>query len=213
MKKIVLFILILLIFNACNNNNSQRKALPKLLKTENRGCSSIEAQKFSTLDSLLNYYYSSDAYKDSFELNLWLGTFYYYHGHYDSSMYYYQKSKNIDSSNAYVQYDIALAYCELNRFDDALNSINTTISLCGGNWEHFNSKCYILGELNRCDEAIVAGQISLKLNPENIKIYGNLLRCYDKLAEGDSVIKYVNIVDAKFGKTSDWMKKLKSKYE
>lgn len=214
MKHWTIIILTIFLF-ACNSGETKTKDYPSLkryVQMDNRSCDGDEAKKFPTEDSLLENFYAHSTYKDSFELNLRLGAFYYYKKKYDSSLTYYLKAKNIDSSMANIHFDIALTYCELKNFNDALISIDKALDICGDKWSYLNSKCYILGNLDNCEEAIKVGRISYNMNPENKKIYGNLVICYYKLGQKDSVKKYIDLAIVKFNMTPGQATKLKQKY-
>ncbi|HBG70297.1 MAG: hypothetical protein A2W93_11875 [Bacteroidetes bacterium GWF2_43_63] len=211
--KLWAIILLTIFLIACNNSKTKEyPPLERYVHTDNRTCNSGEAEKFSTLDSMLSDFYTNSQYKDSFELNLRLGAFYYYKKNYDSSLIYNFKAKDINPSEPKVHFNIALDYCELNKWNDALNSINKAIEICGDKWEYLNSKCYILGKLDSCEEAINVGLISYKMNPENTKIYGNLLSCFDKLGQRDSVRKFLDIAIDKFDFSSEVSDNMKRKY-
>jgi Flp pilus assembly protein TadD, contains TPR repeats len=209
-------IIILTIFiYACESGGLKENDYPSLkryVEVDNRSCDNIDAVKFQTIDSLLDYFYETAYYKDSFELNLRIGAFYYYKKQYDSSLTYYLKAKNIDSSLANIHFDIALAYSSMKRFDEALISINKALDICGPKWSYLNSKCYILSNLGAYEEAIKAGLISYNLNPENEKIYGNLLNCFDKIGERDSIRKYVDLAIINLNVPPERATKLKQQY-
>lgn len=199
-------------FLSCNDGKNKRPSLPRLIPKNERSCEKIEADTFSNLNDLLQDFYTTSFYKDSFELNLRFGAYYYYHQAYDSSLYYYLKAKQIDSADSKLHFNISLTLTELKKFDEALNSINKAIDICGPNWFLLNSKCYILWKLNKPQEGIEVGLVSLKLNPDNKKIYGNLLHCFDAIGEKDSVLKYIDIIEKKRTTLPEWYKELKVKY-
>lgn len=213
MKYLTIIILTIFLF-ACDSGNKKKNypSLKRYVQTDNRSCDSDQAEKFRSVDSLLEDFYTNSRHKDSFELNLRLGAFYYYKKQYDSSLTYYLNAKNIDSSMANIHFDIALTYCESKNYNAALNSINKALDLCGDKWSYLNSKCYILGNLDRCEDAIKVGRICYIMNPENEKIYGNLVICFDKLGQKDSVRKYIDLAIVKFNMTSERATKLKQKY-
>ena len=214
MKQFPIFLLSIF-FLACSSNKSKENSypsLPKLVKSVNRSCSNSTAEKFTTKDLMLEDFYAHDQYKDSFELNLSLGCYYYDHKDYDSAFYYDLKALKIDSSQSNIHFDMALDYCELNNFQSALKSINKALDICGDTWEYLNSKCYILGKLDSCNEALKVGRISLQMNPDNRKIYGNLMNCFDKLGQKDSIGRYFDLVIRKFDLTKEKAEELKQKY-
>ncbi len=223
MKIISAFILLTFLFSCSTNPSNNRPPLPRQIKAENRVCEnyitddeSVTANKYASAGALLIDFYKTAPYKDSLELNIWLGIFHYYKQNFDSALYYQLEAKKIDSSDAKIHFDLALTYCGLNDFTSALNSTNRALSICGDKWEYLNSKCYILGMLHRCDESVTIGLNSLNLNPENKKIYGNLLRCFDELGQKDSVIKYLKIAEDKYGvdlNRSELIQKIKAKYQ
>ncbi len=156
--------------------------------------------------------YAHSHYKDSFELNLRLGTFYYYRKSFDTALVYDLKAREINPSEPKIHFDIALTYCELSQWENALNSINAALSVCGDKWEYLNSKCYILSNLDSCEQSIKVGLISYRMQPENKKIYGNLLDCFDKLGQRDSIIKFIDLATQKFNLSNDIVAELKQKY-
>ena len=214
MKHCTIIILIISLF-ACDNSRAKKKDYPSLkryVQTDNRSCDNDKAEKFPTIDSLLDDFFAHSNYKDSFELNLRLGAFYYYKKKYDSSLTYYLNAKDIDSSIANIHFDLALTFSELKKFNAALESINKALDICGDKWSYLNSKCYILGNIDSCEEAIKVGRISYNMNPENEKIYGNLVICFDKLGQKDSVKKYIDLAVVKFNMTPEQATKVKQKY-
>lgn len=213
MKSVFLSLTFLLLFASCSNNGQKKRDLPRYISNKGRTCDGIEADTFSTIAALEKDFYTTALYKDSFELFLHYGAFYYYHRDYDSSLYYYNLAKTIDSSDSKLFFNIGLAYTESGQLNDALRSINKSISLCGPSWETLNSKCYILWKLGRPQEGIEPGEASLHLNPDNKKIYGNLLHCFDALGQRDSVLKYIDIVEKKRTTLPDWYRDLKAKYD
>jgi tetratricopeptide (TPR) repeat protein len=210
-----IIIILTIFFFACESGEMKEKNYPSLkrfVQIENRSCDNGEAKKFQTRDSVLVDFYENAFYKDSFELNLRLGAFYYYKKQYDSSLTYYLKAKNIDSSLANIHFNIALAYSEMKLFNEALNSINKALDICGHKWSYLNSKCYILGNLGEYEEAIKVGLISYNLNPENEKIYGNLIYSFDKIGERDSIRKYIDLAIINLKIATERATKLKQKY-
>lgn len=218
MAKNVFIFLTFFILISCGNDKSATKnnypALPRINSTDTSSCERYEADKYSTIDELLKDLYSGTGRKDSFELNLRLGAYYHYKKDFDSSLYYNLRAKELDSLDQKVSFNLSLTYSELNDFEKALHYVNKAINVCEDRWDYLNSKCYILGKLDKCDEAIKVGRISLNLNPENQKIYGNLINCFDKLEQGDSVNKYLDIVDKKYKITgSKRINELRAKYK
>jgi tetratricopeptide (TPR) repeat protein len=216
MKYLIIFSFIILLFSCSTKEPSQHPALPRQIKDNNRSCEFTEADKYPNVDALINDFYKTSDYKDSLELNLRMGVYYYYKQQFDSSLKYELIAKSIDSSDAKINFDLALTYCELKDYSSALISVNKAISICSDKWEYLNSKCYILSMLHKCDESIKYGLISLNMNPENKKIYGNLLRCFDELNQEDSVRKYLTIIENKYGadiEKSEIVSKIKHKYD
>ncbi len=203
-------------FIFCSCGKEKKETLPviteRFIKNNERSCERITATRYETIDELLQDFIASAKYKDSLELNVRLGTYYHYREEYDSALFFYGKAESIDATDADLHFNMALAYSEKSEFERALKSIENSLVLCGERWEYLNSKCYILGSLNRCEEAVKIGLISKAINPENKKIYGNLLRCFDKLNQRDSVLRYITLIDSKFNQTADWINELKKRY-
>ncbi len=209
---IILILCTILVNFGCDSKESYRKPIQKYISSDGRTCDRSSAKEFSNVDSLLSDFYSNATYKDSFELNIRLGAFYYFKEEYDLSLHHYSKARDIDSLDAKLNFNISLTYSALGDFDKALEYINLTLDMCGDHWEYLNSKCFILGQLNRCEEAIPYGLEALSNYNENEKVYGNIIICFDELGQKDSVKKYIDIVVAKFNKTPEQADKIKNKY-
>src|ERR1700739_3607691 len=104
-KIFIILISTLIILSCTNDKKSDYPPLPKYIHNKNRTCDAGDADTFTSVNDLLKDFYSNSIYRDSFELNLRLGTYYYDHQNYDSSLFYYVKTKNIDSSDSKLYFD------------------------------------------------------------------------------------------------------------
>lgn len=150
--------------------------------------------------------------KDRFYLNFDIGNTYFNNNNYDSALIYYKHAMWIDPTSPDLNFNLSILNSELHQYNRALTHLEIAMDYAGPKWEYLNSKSYILRELGKCQYAVSAGLEALNLNPDNIKIYGNLVQCFDKLQNGDSVLKYLTMVEQKFGTPPDWMSEIKNKY-
>ena len=213
-KTIIILSGIVFIFGCSNANKKSYPALASLNDTTSRErCSWQEAIRYSSVNELVeDFYVNPDIVKDSLELNILIGSHYLYKKMPDSSLFYYLKAEKIDSNNTVLLTNIAKALSDLNRFEEALTYLDNSAKICGENFDILNSKSYILGKLDRCEESIAAGRKSLELNPKNEKMYGNLSTCFDKLGQKDSVRKYIDIAINKFNFKEKDIEKIKEYY-
>jgi tetratricopeptide (TPR) repeat protein len=215
MKGIHWFVVFLLI-TSCSSKQRVDEFPPiteSFIRNSERSCESVTATRYETVEDLLRDFYANAKYKDSLELNLRLGTHYHFQGKYDTALFYYRKAEKIDTTDTELYFNIAKVYSDNADFERALESLDKGLKICGDRADFLNSKCYALGKLDRCEEAVAVGLVSKQLDPENIKIYGNLLSCFDKLNQADSVLKYIGFLDTKFHRTADWVEEIRAKYK
>jgi tetratricopeptide (TPR) repeat protein len=93
------------------------------------------------------------------------------YGNYPAAVKAYKKALELDSRHGVIYYDLSLAYCEMNAFEEALTAIGQALAKEPENGRYYYAKAWILLRAGRTEEARPIFQKAADLGDQEAKAY------------------------------------------